>query len=113
MEVRDPVLGEPSIPHLFARLTSDAREVAHAEIGLAKARIADGVTRYRTAAIYFAIAAVLGFTSLIALLVGLILSLATLVGPGFATAIVVGVVLILAAILALRGKAALGSGDVA
>ena len=111
MDIRDPVLGEPSIPHLFARLTTDAREAAQAEIGLAKARISDSVTRYRTAAIFFGIAAVLGLAALIALLVGLIISLATLVGPGLATAIVVGVVLCLAGIMALRGKAALRSGN--
>jgi hypothetical protein len=107
MDLGRPVLGEPGIPELFSRLTGDARELAQAEIALVKAKVGDGVTRYRSAAINFAIAGTLAFCGLIALLFGLILSLATLVGPGFATAIVVGIVLIVAGIFAWRGRAAL------
>ena len=105
MELREPVLrDEASIPTLIARLTTDARDVARAEVDLAKAKVGEAVTRYRTAAIFFAVAAVLGLAALIALLVGLIMTLATLVGPGSATLIVVGAVLAAAGVLAMMGK---------
>ncbi|MEH3047961.1 phage holin family protein [Sphingomonas adhaesiva] len=107
MDLREPVLDDRSIPHLVSRLTGDAREVARAEIALAKAKAGAAVTRYRTAAIYFAVAGVLALAALIALLVGLILSLATLVGPGFATLIVIGATLAAAAALAFAGKSRL------
>lgn len=107
MDLREPVLEDRSIPHLVGRLTEDAREVARAEIALAKAKAGAAVTRYRTAAVYFAVAGVLALAALIALLVGLILTLATLVGPGFATLIVIGVTLGIAGALAYAGKARL------
>lgn len=109
MDVRDHVLPD-SIPHLVSQLASDARDVAQAEIALAKARAGYAVTRYKAAAIRFAIAGVLGLAALIALLVGLILSLATLIGPGWATAAVIGVTLLIAGIFALSGKSALSAG---
>jgi len=49
----------------------------------------------------------LALAALIALLVGAILTLATLVGPGWATAIVVLVVLAIAGALAMVGKSKL------
>ncbi|MEE2915909.1 hypothetical protein COA17_14420 [Sphingomonas ginsenosidimutans] len=103
MGLREPLLEDHSIPHLFARLTSDAREVAQAEIALAKAKVGDMTARYKAAAIYFAVAGVLAVAALIALLVGLIVSLATLIGPGFATLVVVGVTLAVAAALGYAG----------
>jgi hypothetical protein len=106
--VRDTVVGaDQGIPHLVARLTHDARDVARAEIALAKAKVRDSVTRYRAAAVRFAIAGVLALAALFALLVGLIMTLATLVGPGLATLIVVGATLAGAAALGLSGRARL------
>ncbi|QNE33271.1 phage holin family protein [Sphingomonas sp. NBWT7] len=87
--------------------------MAQAEIGLVKARATASVTRYRSAATFFGIAAVLGLAGLIALLVGLILSLATLIGPGLATLAVVGAVFLVAGILALIGKSRLAQGTAA
>lgn len=105
MDLREPVLrDEASIPTLLARLTTDARDVARAEVDLAKAKVGEAVTRYKGAAIFFGAAAVLGLCAFIALLVGLIMTLAPLVGPGFATLIVVGVVLLIAGVLAMIGK---------
>ena len=98
------VLEQDGVATLVSRLTGDAREVASAEIALAKAKVGDTVTRYRTAIVFFAVAGVLALAALIALLVGLIVTVATLVGPGFATLIVVGVVLAIAAVLGLLGK---------
>ena len=51
-----------------------------------------------------AIAGVLALCGFIALLVGLILSLATLIGPGLATAAVTIVVFAIAGLLAMIGK---------
>lgn len=104
MNIRQKVLPDEGIPHLVTRLAGDVRDVAQAEIALAKAKAGFAVTRYKAAAIRFAVAGVLALAALIALLVGLILSLATLIGPGLATLAVVAVVLIVAAVLALSGK---------
>jgi len=109
MDVRDRVLPD-SIPHLVTQLATDARDVAKAEIALARAKAGYAVTRYKSAAIRFAIAGVLALAALIALLVGAIMALATLIGPGWATLAVVGVVLVIAALLALSGKSALSQG---
>ena len=92
------------IGQLVSQLAGDAREMAQAEVALVKARASFAVTRYKWAAVYFVVAGVLALTAFIALLVGLIMSLATLIGPGLATLTVVGVVFVLAGILALLGK---------
>lgn len=88
---------------LLGRALEEARGVVDAEVELYKARFGERFSAYKSAIIFFAVAGVLALAALIALLVGLILSLATLVGPGFATAIVVGVVLGAAAVLAWVG----------
>ena len=49
-------LGEPGLAGLVQQLAGDAREVASAEIEVHKARLTEKVTRYKGAAIYFAIA---------------------------------------------------------
>ena len=109
MDLREPVIGDPSIPQLVARLTHDARDVARAEIALAKAKAGAAATRYKKAAVLFAVAGVLALAALITLLVGLVLTLATLIGPGLATAAVVGAVLIVALALALAGRSRLAA----
>ena len=96
-----------SIPGLVARLVDDTRSLAGAEIALYKAKLGERVAAYRNAVVFFAIAGVLALAALIALLVGLILSLATLIGPGLATAAVTIVVLAIAGILAMAGKSRL------
>jgi uncharacterized membrane protein len=106
-DLTQPVLEETSIPSLVARLTGDAREMAAAEIALAKAKVSDTTQRYKAAAIFFGAAGVLALAGLIALLVGLIVTLATLIGPGLATLVVVGVVFVLAGILAMVGRSRL------
>ena len=108
--VRDtltPQADEESIPVLVGRLVEETRTLASAEVALYKAKLAERVSAYKIAVIFFAAAGVLALAALIALLVGLILSLATLIGPGFATLAVVGVVLVIAGILALVGKSRL------
>ena len=105
--------GEETLAALAGRAIEETRAVVGAEIALFKARAAERIGAYRNAIIFFAVAGVLALAALIALLVGLILSLATLIGPGFATAAVVIGVLVIAAILALVGKARLAPPDLA
>ena len=99
-----PVDGDQSVGTLVARTIEDARALMTAEVALYKARLGERVVAYKGAVIFFAIAGVLALAALVALLVGLILSLATLIGPGLATAAVVITVLVVAAVLAMVGK---------
>jgi len=92
------------VASLVSQLTDDAKEVARAEIALQKAKASEIAGRYKNAVIFFAAAGVLALAGLIALLVGLIETLATKVGPGFATLIVVGAVFAIAGVLAVVGK---------
>lgn len=98
---------QPALGDLFKDLATDARELAHAELALAKARGLDLVDRYRIPAVLFVVAGALGFAALIALLVGLIATLTPIVGAGLATVIVVGVTLLVAGLLAYIGYAML------
>ena len=97
----------PSLAALAGQAIEDGRSVVGAEIALVKAKVGERVAAYQRAIVFFAIAGVLA----IALLVGLILSLATLIGPGWATAAVVGGVLVIAGVLALIGKSRLAPAD--
>ena len=99
-----PLHEEQGIATLVGRAVDDARALASAELALVKAKVSERVGAYEAAALYFGIAAVLALSAVTALLVGLILSLATLVGPGGATAIVVIGTFAVAGILALVGK---------
>jgi hypothetical protein len=111
MDLRDPVIEGQSLSELVGRLTSDARDVASAEIALAKAKLGDAASRYKSAALFFGVAAALGFAALIAMLVGLIETLATLIGPGFATLAVTAGTLIVAGVLAMIGRSRLSGGS--
>ncbi|MCP3733796.1 phage holin family protein [Sphingomonas sp. RP10(2022)] len=102
-----PVVEDEGIATLVGQLVEDARGLASAEVALVKARVGERANAYKNAVIFFAVAGVLALAALIALLVGLILSLATLIGPGLATAAVVLAVLAIAGILALVGKSRL------
>ncbi|MBV9750862.1 MAG: phage holin family protein [Acetobacteraceae bacterium] len=95
---------DEGVATLVHRAVEDARELERAEIALAKAKAGERATAYKNAAIFFGAAATLALSAVTALLVGLILSLATLVGPGGATAIVVVGTLVIAGVLALVGK---------
>lgn len=97
-------LSDESVPELVGRLLDDTRGLVSAEVELQKAKLGERVSAYKAAAIFFVAAGVLGLAALIALLVGLIMTLATLIGPGFATAAVVIAVLTIAAVLALVGR---------
>lgn len=109
--LRTAVSPEPeTLTSLVSQLVDDGRTFITAEIDLAKARATDKIGRYRSAAIFFGVAAVLGLSALIALLIGLIFALAPATGPFAATLIVVGVVVSIAGILAMMGKSRLSGG---
>lgn len=97
----------PALAELFRRLTADAREFALAEAALVRARGLDLVDWIKIPAILFATAALIASAALVALLVGLIQTLAPRVGPGAATLIVVGAALLVAALLGYVGYARL------
>ena len=111
VETLKATMPEPeTLTSLVSQLVDDGRLLVTAEIDLVKARATDKIGRYRSAAISFWGAAVLGLSALIALLVGLIFALAPLTGPFAATLIVVGAMLILAGVLAMVGKSRLSGG---
>lgn len=85
---------------LVMRLIDDAKAWAAAELAYAKAVAGERLRIARSGAVLLVAALVLLHGALIALFVGAVLSLATLVGPGWATLIVVGVSAVVAAILA-------------
>jgi hypothetical protein len=111
--VLTPDADEPSLAALAGQAIEEGRALVQAEIALVKAKIGERVGAYRSAIVFFAIAGVLVLAALVALLVGLILSLATLIGPGWATAAVVVAVLTVAGVLALIGKSRLAPPDLA
>ncbi|MEG3159858.1 phage holin family protein [Sphingomonas sp. LB2R24] len=106
----DPVMltGEDeSLSSIVGRLATQTKSLATAEVAVYKAKFGETASAYKSAAMFFAVAGVLALAALIALLVGAILTLATLVGPGWSTVIVVVAVLALAGILAMIGKSKL------
>lgn len=105
--IEAPVVGEEGIADLVTQLVEDARSLANAEVAVVKARVSERVAAYRNAIVFFAVAGVLALGALIAALVGAVMTLATLIGPGLATLAVVIAVLAIAGILALIGKSRL------
>jgi len=108
LAARQPVApdheAEESVSTLVTRLVAESRDLAQAEVALYKAKAGERITAFRNAAVFFGAAAVLALSAVTALLVGLIMTLATLVGPGWATLIVVVGVLVIAGVLAMIGK---------
>lgn len=98
---------DESLASIVSRLATETKSLATAEVAVYKAKFGETASAYKSAAMFFAVAGVLALAALIALLVGAILTVATLVGPGWATAIVVVAVLAVAAILAMIGKSKL------
>jgi hypothetical protein len=102
---------QPGVTTLVGRLVDESRTLVSAEVALYKAKAGERVSAYKSAIVFFAIAGVLGLAALVALLVGLIMALATVLHPIWATLIVVGVVLLLAAILGIVGKGRLAGPE--
>ena len=109
--------GDPkdeSIGELIGRVVEDGRAFVKAEIGVYKAIAARRAARARNGLIALAIGAVLLISSITALLLGLVLWLATLIGPLLA-GLAVAAVLILAGYVLIRvgisGLSALGGDE--
>lgn len=109
--------GEPreeSIGALIGRLAEDGRAFVQAEVGVWKAVAARRAARARGGLIALAIGAVLLICSVTALLLGLVLWLATLIGPLLA-GLAVAAFLILAGLVLVRigisGLKALGGDE--
>lgn len=109
--------GEPrdeSIGTLLGRLADDGKAFVRAEIGVYKAIAKRRAARARNGLIALAIGAVLLISSITALLFGLVLWLATLVGPLLA-GLIVAAALILTGFILIRigisGLKALGGDE--
>jgi hypothetical protein len=90
---------EPGIGALAGNLVEDGRAYAMAEVAVYRAKAVAWLGEAKFVAIFGAAALVLVNAAIIALLVGLLLTLAPRVGPGWATVIVVGGTLVLAGLL--------------
>jgi hypothetical protein len=103
MLTRSDITPDEGVSTLVHRAVDDVRELGRAEIALLKAKATERATAYKNAGIFFGAAAVLALSAVTALLVGLIMTLTTVVGPGWATVIVVLVTLAIAGVLAKIG----------
>lgn len=105
---------EESIGDLLGRLAEDGRAYVKAEVGVYRAIAARRAARAKSGLIALAAGAVLLITSVTALLLGLVLWLATLIGPLLA-GVVVAAVLILTGFILIRigvsGLRALGGDE--
>lgn len=105
----EPQIEEEGIGELLGRLVEDGKGFARAEIGYYRA-LAIATLRAAGLGIGLGVAAVvLAGSAVTALLVGLILALATLIGPGWATLAVVVATLALAGLLGWLGYRRIGS----
>lgn len=90
---------EESVGALLGRLIGDGKSFARAEVGYYRLLLTGKLKEAGVGLGFGAAALVLACSAITALLVGLILSLATLIGPGLATLAVVLVTLALAGLL--------------
>ncbi len=95
---------DESVRDVFARLYSDGRAYAEAEVERQKLRAGIAGAGIRDALIFALVGIMLVFAAIVAGLVGVILALSPLVGPGWATGAVFGGALVIALILLLFAK---------
>lgn len=88
------------LPALLKQLIDDARNVVRAEVHLVKARGFDLVRRSRSAIVLLVVALLAVQGAVVALMVGLVIQLAPLVGGAGAGVIVMAIVLLIAGLLA-------------
>ena len=103
MEQQD--LRSQSVPTLVARLTAQIGQLVRNEIALAQAEIGAKLKNAAFAGIFFAVAAVIAVFALFALVVTAIAALALVLPFWLAALIVTVVLLLLAVIFALVGRA--------
>jgi len=84
---------------LIGQLIEDARSLAQAEVDLLKSKAFALLRRSRIAIVLLLIAACLAFASVVALMLGLVLALAPLVGAALAGVILLAAGLAMAALL--------------
>ncbi|MBO9622792.1 MAG: phage holin family protein [Sphingomonas sp.] len=97
--MEEPGAQEESIGELFGRLVEDGKGFARAELGYYRAVAADKLAQAKAGLILAGVALLLALAGAIALVVGLVLTLAALIGPGWATLVVVLATLLVAALL--------------
>jgi hypothetical protein len=105
---------DESIPDLVGRLVEDGRAYARAELDLVRRIARHRAGRARNGLIALAIGAVLLLTSLTALVLGLVLGLAVLIGPlaaGVAIAVLLAGAGYLLIRVGLKGLRALGGDE--
>jgi len=90
---------DEGIGALISRLVEDAKAFVFAEVAVYRARALKIVSDYRAAAVLGVVALILAHAAVIALLVGIILSIAQALGPIWATLITVGGTLLIAGLL--------------
>ncbi|EQB30705.1 hypothetical protein M529_18350 [Sphingobium ummariense RL-3] len=96
---------DESVRDTLARLYSDGRAYASAEMDRQRLRAGILGTGVRDAAVLALVALILLFSAIVALLVGLILTLERSIGPLWATLAVVGGTLLATLVLLLLAKA--------
>ena len=96
---RDEPEGDESIPALLSRVLSDAENLARAEIELQKAKVVARIDDARNGILLLLASVATGSVALTALVVGVLMVLTPLIGPGGATAIVVGTLVLVSALL--------------
>ncbi|WP_313808690.1 phage holin family protein [Sphingobium sp.] len=99
---------DESVRDVFARLYTDGRAYAEAEVERQKLRAGIIGAGLRDALIFGMVGIMLVFASVIACLVGMIFALAPHLGTGWATGAVVGGGLLIASILLLIAKSRIG-----
>ncbi|WP_109806708.1 phage holin family protein [Sphingosinithalassobacter portus] len=81
---------DESIGTLFARLVEDGKSYGRAEFDYYRMLAAERLALARNGIIAGVVAAMLGFATLVGLIVGMIFSLSFIMPPGFATMLVIG-----------------------
>jgi len=101
--VEEPPPPDDTIPALVGRLIDDGEAFVRAELRLYRARLVARADEARNGIILMVVALSLAQAVIVAALVGVLLVLRHLVGPGWSTAIVMVVGLVLAAFLGWLG----------
>lgn len=96
-------MAKATIPQLFSQLLQDGVAVARAEVALVRSKLMLRVAAVRTAAVFFAAAAVVALLALIGLVMGFVLSLAQLMDPALAGLVVLVAGCAIAGVLAWIG----------
>lgn len=102
---------EAGVGALISRLVEDAKAFVRAEIAVYRAQALKIVDDYRTAAILCVVALMMANAAIVALLVGIIMSIARALGPIWATAITVGGTFVLCGVLLWVASSIVRSAD--